>query len=110
MDFAPTHRGLWLESRTAISERGSHAPFSQQGRAVAANSTFRWSHFAYASSRRTSSSVCASLISDRHSGLSPPKVFSASGIPGNKNQTQPQLRLRNKVKQSKRTSSKSQRE
>ncbi len=39
----------------------------QQGRAVAANGTFRWSHFAYAISWRTSSSVCASLISDRHS-------------------------------------------
>jgi hypothetical protein len=40
--------------------------FGQQGRAVAANSTCRWSHFAYAISRRTSSTVCASLISDRH--------------------------------------------
>src|SRR6266404_3077933 len=46
--------------------RHNTAPFSQQGRAVAANSTFRWSHFAYAISWRTSSSVCASLISDRH--------------------------------------------
>ena len=49
MDFAPAHRGLWLESS-----------------AVAANSTCRWSHFAYAISWRTSSSVCASLISGRH--------------------------------------------
>ena len=40
--------------------------FGQQGRAVAANSTCRWSHFAYAISRRTSSSVRASLNSDRH--------------------------------------------
>jgi hypothetical protein len=48
---------------------------SQQGRAVAANSTFRWSHFAYAISWRTSSSVCASLISDRHRGkIAPPAV------------------------------------
>src|SRR6267143_3622859 len=46
--------------------RHNTAPFSQQGRAVAANSTCRWSHFAYAISWRTSSSVCASLISDRH--------------------------------------------
>jgi hypothetical protein len=35
-------------------------------RAVAANRTFRWSYFAYAISWRTSSSICASLISDRH--------------------------------------------
>src|SRR5216683_6041611 len=46
--------------------RHNTATFSQQGRAVAANSTFRWSHFAYAISWRTSSSVCASLIPDRH--------------------------------------------
>jgi hypothetical protein len=38
----------------------------KQGRAVAANSPFRWSHFAYAISWRTSLSVCASLISDGH--------------------------------------------
>jgi hypothetical protein len=43
---------------------------AQQGRAVAANSTCRWSHCAYAISRRTSSSVCASLISDRPSQIS----------------------------------------
>jgi Integrase core domain len=38
----------------------------QQGRAVAANGTCRWSHFDQAISWRTSSSVRASLISDRH--------------------------------------------
>jgi hypothetical protein len=52
--------------------RHNTAPFSQQGRAVAANSTFRWSHFAYAISWRTSSSVmprvCGSIArSRRHS-------------------------------------------
>src|SRR5258708_38467086 len=52
----------------ALIYRGSPAPFSQQGRAVAAHSTCRWSHFAYAISWRTSSSVCASLISDRQTG------------------------------------------
>src|SRR5258708_12036468 len=46
--------------------RHNSAPFSQQGRAVAAYSTFRWSHFAYAISWRTSSSECANFISDRH--------------------------------------------
>ncbi len=39
---------------------------------VAANSTCCWSHFAYAISRRTSSSVCANLISDRHNGKKAP--------------------------------------
>ena len=57
-----------------LLQRGSHAPFGQQGRAVAANSTCRWSHFAQAISWRTSSSVCACLISDRHR--------SANGITG----------------------------
>ena len=52
--------------RRILKSYGSHTPFTQQGRAVAANRTFRWSHFAYAISWRTSSSVCASLISDRH--------------------------------------------
>ncbi|WMT79158.1 hypothetical protein [Bradyrhizobium sp. Ash2021] len=61
-------RAMSIRDRPTAA-RGSHAPFGQQGRAVAANSTCRWSHFAYAISRRTSSSVCASLISDRHSRL-----------------------------------------
>src|ERR1700716_1766063 len=63
--------------------RHNTAPFSQQGRAVAANSTFRWSHFAYAISWRTSSSVCASLISDRHReliGLSVAVLLLGSGV------------------------------
>jgi hypothetical protein len=32
------------------------------------NRTFRWSHFAYAIPWRASSYLCASLISDRHTG------------------------------------------
>src|SRR4029077_2176532 len=58
-----------------LLQRGSHAPFGQQGRAIAANSTCRWSHFAYAISRRTSSSVRASLNSDRHTGVANGSLF-----------------------------------
>src|SRR5438876_5360651 len=42
--------------------------YGDLGRAVAANSTCRWSHFAYAISRRTPTSACTCLISDRSSG------------------------------------------
>jgi hypothetical protein len=45
------------------------ASFSQQGCPDAANSTRSWSHCAYAISWRTPSSVCACLISDRHTGF-----------------------------------------
>jgi hypothetical protein len=48
--------------------------FQSTRSAVVANSTCRWSDFAYAVPRRTSSSVCASLISDGHSYGEPDEV------------------------------------
>jgi hypothetical protein len=51
---------------------------SQQGRADPANSTCRWSHCAYAISWRTPSSVCACLISDRHSGHEAARIHHVS--------------------------------
>jgi NAD(P)-dependent dehydrogenase (short-subunit alcohol dehydrogenase family) len=70
--LAPRLRHLLRSYATYYN--GSHAPFSQQGRAVVANSTCRWSDFAHAVPRPTSSPVCASLISDGHSYGEPDKV------------------------------------
>jgi hypothetical protein len=58
--FGERHlRHLLRSYTTYLLRRGSHAPFSQQGRADAANTTCGWSHCAYAISWRTASSVCA---------------------------------------------------
>ncbi|HWX29265.1 MAG TPA: integrase core domain-containing protein, partial [Steroidobacteraceae bacterium] len=46
--FGERHLRHLLRSYTTYLQRGSHAPFSQQGRTAAANRTCRWSHCAYA--------------------------------------------------------------
>src|SRR5712671_4639409 len=49
-----------------LLQSGSDASVGQQGCAVTAHYSFRWSHCADAISRWTSSPICPSLISDRH--------------------------------------------
>src|ERR1700737_4078572 len=51
---------------TDLLQSGSDASVGQQGCAVTAHHSCRWSHCADAISRRTSSPICPSLISDRH--------------------------------------------
>ena len=64
--FGERHLRHLLRSYAAHYNAARTHPFSQQGRAVAANNTCRWSHFAHAISWRTPSSVCTCLISDKH--------------------------------------------
>jgi hypothetical protein len=62
-----------------LLQSGSDAPVGQQGCAVTAHYSCRWPHCADAIPRRTSPSVCASLISDRHTS-SPRKTSRLSKI------------------------------
>ena len=54
--FGERHLHHLLRSYATYYNSARTHPFNQQGRAVAANSTCRWAHFAYAISWRTSSS------------------------------------------------------